>query len=284
MYSKINFHFTDWTATSLIANHESGTSDWTPSSNSSLSQQPCFWQDPPMHGPAARNNVNDLSVYPFSVPNAYGNTWLHQAIGCKQEQLALGLMDVMTNVNGANNAQQTPLHIAAERSMHRCILKLLRAGADATSLDCDGNTALHIMVERGDEVAVQTAAQATNNFRALCELDDANGHHVIHVAAIYGAVNIIKILHAAGVNFFRMSNQGKTPFELVYTSHIVSIPARQFMMEILRQAVGAKLWAECLIANGYNAAELPPLWGDDRAVIKTIKDCLEHEGQHQYVM
>jgi len=52
------------------------------------------------------------------------------------------------SVNAAAEAKQTPLHLAALRGYTDMAEVLLDHGADVNAVDCDGDTPLHLSLER----------------------------------------------------------------------------------------------------------------------------------------
>ncbi|XP_049303214.1 NF-kappa-B inhibitor cactus-like [Bactrocera dorsalis] len=166
--------------------------------------------------------------------NDDGDTYLHLACISGQDNLVAALIPSAMQqsfLNIKNDYEQTPLHLAALYS-HKTILRmLLLAGAEPNIRDCDGNTALHIACENGDEqsvIALTTPFSApeinaayqlfgfaqrklVNDF----EIRNYNGEYCVHLAAERGNLQILRPLVQSGANInAREGRGGYTPLHI----------------------------------------------------------------------
>ena len=81
------------------------------------------------------------------IKDAIGNTWIHYAIrgGCSKEVLQ-SIIDQGADVNATNKKNVTSLMLASEKKNVDAMNVLLRAGADRTIKDADGDTWIHYAI------------------------------------------------------------------------------------------------------------------------------------------
>ena len=118
-------------------------------------------------------------------PDADGDTILHLAIILGKQHFALLLIECAPSVRWLslqNRRFQSPLHLAVLTEQLVIVGGLLRAGADVTSRDRNGDTIMHVACRRGDvdmvstilnhcpRRCVDTDAECDDVHSALCSL------------------------------------------------------------------------------------------------------------------
>ena len=149
---------------------------------------------------------------------AIGNS--QQLIWLLQENAKLANTHSVQLSSGGISEQRTPLMCAAINGHVYCMEVLRKYGADLTTTDKKGKTALHLAVEAGqvDPVTslVKLATEAGSTGQGAClikllEASDKDGSKPLHIAATSGAFDILKTLVAAGADLDAKGNLGKTP-------------------------------------------------------------------------
>ncbi|XP_069963044.1 NF-kappa-B inhibitor cactus [Bactrocera oleae] len=193
---------------------------------------------PTVQSTATSNKSLGLSQLPVGEQifqqNDDGDTYLHLACISGQDSLVAALIPLAMQqwlLNIKNDYEQTPLHLAALYS-HKTIMRmLLLAGAEPNIRDCDGNTALHIACENGDE---QSVTALTTPFSALevnaayqqygyaqsklvnnFEIRNYDGEYCVHLAAEMGNLQILRSLVQSGADInAREGKGGYTPLHI----------------------------------------------------------------------
>lgn len=80
-----------------------------------------------------------------------GNTPLHWAIKCNQDETATLLIQKQVNLNVVNNEGYTPLHLATMNSQIDVVQELVNNGCNITQTDSYGNTALNFAIVTGND-------------------------------------------------------------------------------------------------------------------------------------
>ena len=157
-----------------------------------------------------------------------GDTLLHIAIIMLEPDLVhyfINMSPHFTWLNIRNKLSQTPLHLAVLVKDAALVRRLVVAGADIESRDKDGNMALHLAC-RDNQLNILRALlepvgyeeQKRNNydipFQKLpqyLETKNYDGHTCLHIAAILGYSDVLKVLvdNGADVNT-RAEKTGRT--------------------------------------------------------------------------
>lgn len=159
-----------------------------------------------------------------------GDTHLHTAIVQGFAEVALALIRAAPHprfLDTANDAAQTPLHLAVETAQYPVVRWLIIAGARPSPRDSQGDSPLHIAARLGDVNCVKAILEPVlpkhRDALALgypaylyekAKLDQWNylGQTCLHTAAMYGHLEVLKELVAFGgdVNA-REGLEGYTP-------------------------------------------------------------------------
>lgn len=88
--------------------------------------------------------------------------------------------------------RETPLHVASRRGFVGIVDALLHHGADARSVDREGNTALHGAAGGGHADALASLLDAGGD--TLLEEKNRQGNRALHVAAAAGHLACVQLL------------------------------------------------------------------------------------------
>lgn len=121
-----------------------------------------------------------------------GNSILHYAVNLANERVLDFLLKDNSNVNEQNRFErETPLHLAVKGKNRNIIVLLCKAGANVNIKDRNGNTPLHLMMEK-------ISAKERRIYREEYEVDQ----------------EIVELLINAGANVNEKNNSGKTPLHI----------------------------------------------------------------------
>ena len=143
--------------------------------------------------------------------NADGQTPLHTAAGGLKDfcELCSILVKHKAKIDAVDKDGNQPLHLACERGCIQTSLLLLSKGANANSLNADGQTPLH------------TAAGGLKDFCELCSIlvkhkakidaVDKDGNQPLHLACERGCIQTSLLLLSKGANANSLNADGQTP-------------------------------------------------------------------------
>uniref|UniRef100_UPI00358F603F nuclear factor NF-kappa-B p105 subunit-like isoform X2 n=1 Tax=Myxine glutinosa TaxID=7769 RepID=UPI00358F603F len=168
-----------------------------------------------------------------AVQDDEGDSPLHLATIHQQPQVVKQLLHVMLSIhdqtflNLPNDLHQTPLHLAVITKQPLVVELLLRAGADPSIVDCDGDSVIHMATENGDEetLAVLTCHLGLK-LAPLINIPNYEGLFPVHLAVLSGSLPCLKLLHSAGANLDEQElKYGRTPLHYATENNIVDLAA-----------------------------------------------------------
>ncbi|XP_052006456.1 uncharacterized protein LOC127660363 [Xyrauchen texanus] len=139
------------------------------------------------------------------VQDENGDTPLHLAIIHQQPVVVQQLIQAMMKmpqqkfINKFNNLSQTPLHLAVITKQTKIVEMLMKAGADPSTLDRDGRTALHLAAHTGDEALLQVVLGLLGEqYTHLVNCADFSGQYPVHLAVRKDGERCLQLLVDAG--------------------------------------------------------------------------------------
>lgn len=161
-----------------------------------------------------------------------GDTPLHIAVVQGETAIVYKLLQILLGRRSPdifNNLRQTPLHLAVITQQANLVEALLRAGADPTVLDRNGQTALHLCSEydQGDCLSVLLSHCTA---QTCLEMRNYEGLSPLHLAVLRGNESLAaKLLHAgADINALDIKS-GLTP--LMHAVESNNITMVHFLLE-----------------------------------------------------
>ena len=151
---------------------------------------------------------------PYVALLVYGNELLINVIHARENTYAKLLIRLGISPNRLSfNDLNFPLKVAAYNQDHKMTKWLLRHGADVSLANVNGQTALHIAVERN---AIQTASQLIA-YKAAINAHDNHGNTPLHLSS---HIKMVKLLVNAKANINAINNKGQTPLFYSYNEGI----------------------------------------------------------------
>ncbi|XP_053398884.1 NF-kappa-B inhibitor cactus-like [Mercenaria mercenaria] len=157
------------------------------------------------------NQLKDIDPLTIYSQDSDGDTLLHMAIILQKTRecmIFISLSPTYRWISFQNLLFQTPLHLAAITNQPKVTRRLVIAGANVTSQDKDGNTALHIACRDGrldvltsllepvrySETKQNKYELPYQNIPQDFKVTNYDGLTCLHLAAINGHIDIIEIL------------------------------------------------------------------------------------------
>jgi ankyrin repeat protein len=150
----------------------------------------------------------------IDLPDIYGETALHKAIGEGNRQIVRTLLDKGASLGWVKSSGSTALHIAAISGDVDTVQLLLDRGANLEAVDSHEATALHIAASNGDLDIVQLLLDRGANLEAV----DYNGSTALHIAASSGEVDTVQLLLDKGANLEAVDYNGLTALHIAASS------------------------------------------------------------------
>jgi len=149
-------------------------------------------------------------------PNSDGKTALHYAAQCKNVSVVNALIQAGANVNSKMNGNVTPLMLSVDMAFGQpeIAMALIRAGADVSVADKNGDTALIIATTESSDEVIRSLLErgADPNSRG------PGGETALHIAASNGMLGRAKLLLDHGADASIRDASRKSPYDLALTT------------------------------------------------------------------
>jgi len=151
-----------------------------------------------------------LTLVVFADHAAAAEPGLAQAIRAGDVRSVAELLARGVEVNMADGAGITPLHLAAMRGHAKIVRTLLAAGAEVMAPDAAGRTPLHYAASSGATDVISALLEAGAEVNAV----DASGQTPLHYAARWARSEALEMLLAAGADPTARDYAGRTPADV----------------------------------------------------------------------
>ncbi|KAM7139423.1 E3 ubiquitin-protein ligase MIB2 isoform 1-T4 [Macrochelys suwanniensis] len=151
-----------------------------------------------------------------------GFTALHlAALNNHMEIAEILIKEGRCDVNLRNSRNQTPLHLAVTQGHMDLVQLLVREGSDVNAEDEDGDTAMHIVLERQQLMSVMAEAQEGGEGPSLFSKLQASGFLGNVELNVGAAIACYLAQEGADINY--ANHRGKSPLDLIADGRIVQI-------------------------------------------------------------
>ena len=216
---------------------------------------------------------------------AIGNS--QQLIGLLEENAKLANTHTVQLSSGGIFEQRTPLMCAAINGHVYCLEVLRKYGADLTTTDKKGKTALHLAIEAGQADSVNSliklATDAGTTGQSAClmkllEAVDTDDSKPLHIAATNGNFDILKTLVAAGADLDAKNNLARTPLHCAVMEKQDDIAATLISRGAAIDALDFNRETPLMLAAKWNAPAISYLLqgGADKTLSDTNGDTVIH--------
>nr|XP_060615013.1 E3 ubiquitin-protein ligase MIB2 [Anolis sagrei ordinatus]XP_060615014.1 E3 ubiquitin-protein ligase MIB2 [Anolis sagrei ordinatus] len=151
-----------------------------------------------------------------------GFTALHLAALNNHKEVAEALLkEGRCDVNLKNNRNQTPLHLAVTQGHMEMVQALVQEGADVNAEDEDGDTAMHIVLEREHVASAAATEEEQDGEESLYAKLQASGFLGNMELNVGTAIACYLAQEGADVNY--ANHRGKSPLDLVTDGSIMQL-------------------------------------------------------------
>ncbi|XP_067423319.1 E3 ubiquitin-protein ligase MIB2 isoform X2 [Emydura macquarii macquarii] len=151
-----------------------------------------------------------------------GFTALHlAALNNHMEVAEILIKEGRCDVNLRNNRNQTPLHLAVTQGHMDLVQLLVREGSDVNAEDEDGDTAMHIVLERQQLMSIMVEEQEGGDRSSLFSKLQASGFLGNVELNVGAAIACYLAQEGADINY--ANHRGKSPLDLIADGRIVQI-------------------------------------------------------------
>ncbi|TFK13862.1 KH domain-containing, RNA-binding, signal transduction-associated protein 1 [Platysternon megacephalum] len=151
-----------------------------------------------------------------------GFTALHlAALNNHMEVAEILIREGRCDVNLRNSRNQTPLHLAVTQGHMDLVQLLVREGSDVNAEDEDGDTAMHIVLERQQLMSIMAEEQEMGEGPSLFSKLKASGFLGNVELNVGAAIACFLAQEGADINY--ANHRGKSPLDLIADGRIVQI-------------------------------------------------------------
>ncbi|XP_073173122.1 E3 ubiquitin-protein ligase MIB2 isoform X5 [Lepidochelys kempii] len=151
-----------------------------------------------------------------------GFTALHlAALNNHMEAAEILIREGRCDVNLRNSRNQTPLHLAVTQGHMDLVQLLVREGSDVNAEDEDGDTAMHIVLERQQLMSIMAEEQEGGEGPSLFSKLQASGFLGNVELNVGAAIACYLAQEGADINY--ANHRGKSPLDLIADGRIVQI-------------------------------------------------------------
>lgn len=137
------------------------------------------------------------------------------------------LVQLGADVNAQDNKSRTPLLLAVSYGLHLAVDALISLGADPRIMDERGMAPIHLAIYSRNFETVQQLLKS--QFKTLTLQDKDKRGQPLHYAASAGALDIMKLLIAGGVDVFARDVNGHTPAHIAAEAE--NVECLRFLVE-----------------------------------------------------
>lgn len=175
-----------------------------------------------------------------------GETALHIAAERSRDEIAIALIVAGADVNAKDNTDKTPLHIAVHSRRPDLTALLIAADADVNAKNGAGETPLHTAAERDADASAAALIAAGADIHAR----DNTGATPLHTAVISRSADMVEALVGAGADIHAADRKGRTPASIVAAG-------RNYEYTIVALTQDNNAWTPATLARrGYALAKL----------------------------
>uniref|UniRef100_A0A7M4F3J5 E3 ubiquitin-protein ligase MIB2 n=1 Tax=Crocodylus porosus TaxID=8502 RepID=A0A7M4F3J5_CROPO len=151
-----------------------------------------------------------------------GFTALHlAALNNHKEVAEILIKEGRCDVNLRNNRNQTPLHLAVTQGNVEMVQLLVSEGSDVNAEDEDGDTAMHIVLERQQLMSIMLEEQEGDEGQSLFTMLKASGFLGNTELNVGSAIACYLAQEGADINY--ANHRGKSPLDLIADGRIILI-------------------------------------------------------------
>ncbi|KAG3170006.1 hypothetical protein PI124_g4674 [Phytophthora idaei] len=186
--------------------------------------------------------------------NSDGLTPLHVACKVGNEQAAALLVYYGAKLDSrAIRDDATPLILACRAESEGIAKLLVESNASLSACDSNGNTALHVAVQTGNEGLIMFVLRGCDH--TLLSQKNNAGETALHIAAKLGSFGIVRSLLAYGASVKDEDSQGRTPLILsILENHVECV---QLLQSVDSNASPAKPTAASRYSSTYATEPRP---------------------------
>lgn len=167
-----------------------------------------------------------------NTPNGNGITALHVASMNGLPKMVNLILALEADLTATDENNWTALHYAAARGHQNVLLLLLHAGVEINCQTNDKFTPLHLSCLNGHQGCVKALLYYSDHVKVKIDknLPNKMGDTPLHLAAMWGFVEIIETLLEYGVKIDRINRLGHTASDYAHNSFVTELLQNTFVM------------------------------------------------------